>query len=128
MGSESACAYIQRCTLLTPVQHLHTFLLFKKRTVSSVFCMSGILSLSPAARRCVFDSMNWYFLGRVSPSISPALLEKGVRDHLLEAVYGAFDLGAIGNIVLNSVDEGRNWYAARVRGRIVASSMSVGPH
>lgn len=36
----------------------------RKRTVSNVFCMSGILSLRPAARRWVLSSMNWYFLGR----------------------------------------------------------------
>ncbi|KAG9966740.1 hypothetical protein KCU61_g666, partial [Aureobasidium melanogenum] len=34
-------------------------LLFKNLTVSNVFEMSGIFSRRPAARRCVFTSMNW---------------------------------------------------------------------
>ncbi len=35
---------------------------FKKRTVSSVFWMSGILSRRLVLRRWVESSMNWYFL------------------------------------------------------------------
>ena len=39
-----------------------TFRVFKNRTVSSVFCMSGIFSSSPAFRLCVLASINWYLL------------------------------------------------------------------
>ena len=39
-----------------------TSLDFRNCTVSSVFWISGILSLRPSARFCVLCSMNWYFL------------------------------------------------------------------
>lgn len=45
-----------------------------------------------------------------------------VRYHLLEAVDGALDFGAIGNIVLNSVHERCNGDAAGVCGRIFATT------
>jgi len=38
-----------------------------------------------------------------------------VRYHLLEVVYGGLDLRAVGNIVLNSVNEDGLWDPARVR-------------
>lgn len=37
---------------------LLTFRVLRNRTISSVFCMSGILSLSPVVRRRVLSSMN----------------------------------------------------------------------
>ena len=40
-----------------------TFRVFRNRTVSNVFCMSGIFSSNPAFRLCVLASMNWYLLG-----------------------------------------------------------------
>jgi hypothetical protein len=42
-----------------------------------------------------------------------------IRDHLLEAVYGALDLATIGNVVFHFVDERRDGDAAGVCWRIV---------
>lgn len=48
------------------------------------------------------------------------LQRTGIRNHLLEAVDCILDFGAVGNIVLDSVDERRNRYAAGVGSPIFA--------
>lgn len=93
-------------------------LVLRKRTVSSVFWMSGILSFSPAARRCVFACMNWYFLAHCVRLDFDWSEWRCVRDHLFEAVDGAFDFGAVGDIVLNAIDERRLRNASWVRFRL----------
>ena len=101
-----------------------TFRRFRKRTVSHVFWISGSLSLSPALRRWVLASMNWYLLPpRISPSCDTGNVEGGgsARDHLLEAAHRALDLGARGDIVLDLVDERREGDAAGVGGGIFAN-------
>jgi hypothetical protein len=45
-----------------------TVLVFKNRTVSSVFRISGSLSFNPTTRRCRFCSINWYFLHPPQPN------------------------------------------------------------
>jgi hypothetical protein len=48
-----------------------------------------------------------------------------VRDHLLEAVDGGFHLGAVGDIVLDALYEGRFGNSARVRGGVIAPGRSA---
>jgi hypothetical protein len=85
--------------------------------------MSGILSLSPVARRWVFASMNWYFLQLGQPKgFWQCHARQFIRNHLLETVYGTLHLGAVGHIVFHSVDEGRDGDTARVCGRIAAAT------
>lgn len=62
MGSASAFGRDQPFARPKTRAIRRTFLAFRNRTVSKVFCMSGILSLRPTSRRWVFCSMNWYFL------------------------------------------------------------------
>lgn len=82
-------------------------------TVSSVFSISGILSLRPSARFCVLDSMNWYFLSgmvsarRVLIRTLDAGANKNVRDHLRETLQRLLDVRAGRHIVFNPLDEGR---------------------
>jgi hypothetical protein len=81
------------------------------------------LSLRPTSRRCVFCSMNWYFLepSHKLNSLHARGADRSSRNHLLEAVHRALHLGAIGNIVFYAVDEGCDGDAARVGRRIFAS-------
>ena len=48
-----------------------------------------------------------------------------VRDHLLEPLQHALDVGARGDIVLDPVDEGGVGYAARVGGGVFVSVDTV---
>lgn len=114
-------------------------------TVVSVEAMSGILERRPASRRCVFTSMNWYFLKhllvsrlcwgepfvyvcvtrrscRCSGRDETGGLERGkkivsVRYHLLEALECALNFLSVGDIVFYPVDEWRDGNTARIGGR-----------
>ena len=108
-------------------RHTHTVRVCKKRTVSSVFWMSGILSFRPAARRCVLTSMNWYLLCATSATVRTfTRLSLHLRNHLLKALKSAFDLIAGGNVVFDFVDERREGYASGIGGRIFAAAQRLG--
>lgn len=97
----------------------------RNRTVSSVFWISGILALRPSARRSVLACMNWYLLSQDPSQPGGDLHFEGgddARDHLLEALEHALDVGAGGDVVLDAVDEGRERDAARVGRGIFASA------
>lgn len=93
MGSASFCAHVPvqpRSSSLPPEPDspgLLTCLVFKNRTVSSVFCMSGSWSFRLTTRRCRFCSMNWYFLDacrapcqhRQSGTVRPEPERRGAR-------------------------------------------------
>ena len=51
---------------------------------------------------------------------------KDVRYHLLEVVYGGLHLRAVGNIVLNSVNEDGLWDSARIRWNVSEVNRGVG--
>jgi hypothetical protein len=55
----------------------------------------------------VFCCMNWYFLwiGELWGGGGGYVCAEGVRDHLFEAVDCAFDLGTVGDIVFDAVDD-----------------------
>ena len=90
-----------------PDRTLGTFLVFKNLTVSSVFCMSGILSFKPAALRCWLASINWYFLQIVSEPVPFEGQSHNVRYHFLKALEGGFYIGSGCYIVLDSINEWR---------------------
>ena len=126
-STKSPCSHTRHAMAFSGDGSKLTARVFRKRTVSSVFWMSGILSFSPALRRCVFTSMNWYLL-RGEEGVSwwvgrSSELRGGVdvRDHLLEALHRAVDLCPRGDVVLDFVDEGREGDAARVGGRVFAA-------
>ena len=100
-----------------------TFRVFKNRTVSSVFCMSGIFSSSPAFRLCVLASINWYLLddGAYLASLDSCGNDQGVRYHFLKAFHRPIHFGSRGNIVLDLVHKRRIGDASRVCLRIFAA-------
>jgi hypothetical protein len=70
--------------------------------------------------------MNWYFLQQcMRMEFFAGSRASGVRDHLLEAVDGGFHLGAVGDIVLDALYEGRFGNSARVRGSVIAPGRSA---
>ena len=73
-----------------------TFRIFRNRTVSNVFCMSGIFSSNPAFRLCMLASINWYLLGFEDQLASYDTEEIGtcIRYHFLKVFHSPIHFGS----------------------------------